>query len=84
MPEPDELDTIRAVTVQESVRAFLEASYGREPVPVIVTALSYEIARAVGAVTMTAPDAQVERMIADVAAVMRQQIAAYRAGALRE
>ena len=77
MSEGDRVE--RVLRVQEHVQAFLTLTFPFTSIDVIVAALSYEIARVIGTHPSDSTD---DELIADVVAIMKEQIAAHRSGRL--
>jgi hypothetical protein len=78
---PNRQDAEAAARVQEQIQTFLLLTFPFTSLSVIVTALTYEIARTIA---NHLEDEHVDDVLAGVMATMKEQIRAHRAGQLPE
>lgn len=72
-----------AYEIHEALMAWLRATYPQTNPLAVITACSYEIGRLVARLTDGRSAAETEAMVAGVADIMREHIAAYRRGLTR-
>jgi hypothetical protein len=70
----------RVDAVHEQLKAVLAREFPDTTVLVLLTALTYEVARLVGKYGETLPPVEVDEMLTKVFEVMREHVRAYRRG----